>query len=110
MRKAERSRDTLDSDYFQLTFSSNPTFALTMSLANILQRRVKPRKYDSEDGETSSIELEPEPEMPRFNDSLSSSEASEDGESEQQHQTNETGASHETVRRKHCSSCAVSTE
>lgn len=81
-----------------------------MSLANILQRRVKPRKYDSEDDEAGSIVQESEPEKLPFNDDVLSSEASEDWESEQQGRSNEAGADHETVRHKTCSLWAVSTE
>lgn len=92
----------IDSAVRQFSYPYLPTHTYLdgMSLANILQRRVKPRKYDSDDDEASSTQHESELEKPGFDDSLSSSEISEDGESRQQHQRDEAGSSHESVRHK----------
>lgn len=71
-----------------------------MRLTNILQRRIKPRKYASEDDEASPIlpESESDAEKPGSNDDLSSSESSDGGELEQRHQMKADRGSQETVR------------
>ena len=86
-------------DRYQINLSSNPTFIIAMSLANNLQRRVKPRKYDSDDDEASSVQQESGFEKSHFDDSLSSNDSSEDSKSQQQHQTDGAGTEHESVRR-----------
>lgn len=83
---------------FQINRNSNPTFVLAMSLANNLQRRVKPRKYDSDVDEASSIQQESGFEKSHFGDSLSSNDSSEDSKSQPQHQTDRAGTEHESVR------------
>ena len=77
-----------------------------MSFANILQRRIKPRKYASEDDEASSIGTVSESEKAGSRDGVSSVESSDEGGSQQeqqqllQHHTRRAGISHEAVRKK----------
>lgn len=70
-----------------------------MSLANILQRRIKARKDESDDDEASSVLQESDSEKPGFDDGLSSTESSEgEGSQQQQNPVNQAGTRYETVR------------
>ena len=99
LREAEQSRDGFISIRCFIGFSPTLTLLPRMSLANILQRRIKARKDESDDDEASSILQESNSEKSDFNDDLSSVESSEGGESQQQQNpVNQAGTGYETVR------------